>query len=269
MNRAPIASITTHFAELEDPRVERTKLHKLLDILVIAICAVVCGADNWVAVEQFGHAKLEWLKTFLELPNGIPSHDPFGRVFAHLDPEQFQQCFLSWVQAVHQVTHGQVVAVDGKVLRRSFDKVLGKGAIQMVSAWASANPLVLGQVKVDEHSNEITAIPPLLQMLEPAGCIVTIDAISCQPEIAHTTVRQDADYVLAVKENQSHLYEDTQDLFDVAQELRFRDVAHDFYQTVDKDHGRINRHRDPVRCDLQRCLSGDRNDVPELRFLCG
>ncbi len=155
----PAITINEHFADLEDPRVDRTKLHQLLDIMIIAICAVICGADTWVAVEEFGNAKIDWFRTFLELPNGIPSHDTFGRVFALLDPEQFQHCFPSWVQAISHITDGEIVALDGKTLRRSHDGTLGKAAIHMVSAWASANRLVLGQLKVDEKSNEIAAVP--------------------------------------------------------------------------------------------------------------
>ena len=239
MNNQPTASITEHFGSLEDPRIERTKLHQLLDILVIAICAVICGADDWVEVALFGNAKLAWLRTFLDLPNGIPSHDTFGRVFGRLNPEQFQQCFLAWIQAVSELTHGQVIAIDGKVLRGSCDRVLGKAGIDMVSAWATANHLVLGQVKVDDKSNEITAIPKLLQVLEIAGCIVTIDALGCQTEIAQAIVARDADYVLAVKENQGHLYEDVKGLFDAAQEVHFKDVPHAYDKTTDKDHGRM------------------------------
>jgi predicted transposase YbfD/YdcC len=239
MNDKPTASIIDYFASLEDPRVNRTKRHQLLDILVIAICAVICGADDWVEVELFGNAKLSWLQTFLALPNGIPSHDTFGRVFARLNPEQFQQCFLTWIQAVSAVTHGQVIAIDGKVLRGSCNRLLGKAGIDMVSAWATANHLILGQVKVDDKSNEITAIPKLLQLLEIAGCIVTIDAIGCQTEIAQAIIDLDADYVLAVKANQGHLYEDITGLFDAAQEVHFKDVPHDYCQTTDKGHGRL------------------------------
>jgi predicted transposase YbfD/YdcC len=239
MHDEPTASISNHFAGLKDPRIERTKLHQLLDIIVIAICAIICGADDWVEVELFGNAKLAWLKTFLELPNGIPSHDTFGRVFARLNAEQFQQCFLAWMQAVSAVTRGQVIAIDGKVLRGSCNRMLGKAGIDMVSAWATANHLVLGQVKVDDKSNEITAIPKLLQVLEIAGCIVTIDAIGCQTEIAQAIVDLDADYVLAVKENQGHLYEDIQGLFDAAHEVNFQDVPHESYKTTDKGHGRL------------------------------
>jgi predicted transposase YbfD/YdcC len=239
MNDKPTAAISYHFASLQDPRIERTKRHQLLDILVIAICAIICGADDWVEVELFGNAKLAWLKTFLDLPNGIPSHDTFGRVFARLNAEQFQQCFLRWIQAVSEVTCGQVIALDGKVLRGSCNRVLGKAGIDMVSAWATANHLVLGQVKVDDKSNEITAIPRLLQVLEIAGCIVTIDAMGCQTEIAQAIVDLDADYVLAVKENQGHLYEDVKGLFEAAQEVNYQEVPHDYYKTTEKGHGRL------------------------------
>lgn len=239
MKEQPIASIEHHFSGLEDPRIDRTKLHKLLDIVVIAICAVVCGADSWVDVEVFGHAKQEWLKTFLELPNGIPSHDTFGRVFGLLDPDQFQRCFLSWIKAVSHITEGQVIAIDGKTLRGSYDKGLGKGAIVMVSAWATANRLVLGQVKVDDKSNEITAIPELLRVLDIAGCIITIDALGCQKEIAADIVKRDANYILALKENHGRLYEDVKLLFDDLEASGFTAYSFDHQQTIDKDHGRI------------------------------
>ncbi len=199
------ASIMEHFASLEDPRIDRAKRHKLLDIVTIAICGTICGADSWVDIELFGNCKEEWFKSFLELPNGIPSHDTFTDVFARLDPDQFQRCFMEWVQAVAEVTQGEVVAIDGKTVRRSHDRTLGKQAIHMVNVWASANGLVLGQAKVDEKSNEITAIPKLLQLLELSGCIVTIDAMGCQKEIARQILEAGADYLLAVKENQSHL----------------------------------------------------------------
>ena len=165
MDEQPGTSIERHFADLQDPRVERTKRHKLLDIVVLAICGVICGADDWVSIQEFGEAKLEWFQGFLELPNGIPSHDTFGRVFGRLDPDQFQTCFTNWILSVSEVTKGQVIAIDGKTLRRSHDKTLGKGAIVMVSAWATANHLVLGQVKVDDKSNEIKAVPELLRAL--------------------------------------------------------------------------------------------------------
>jgi predicted transposase YbfD/YdcC len=238
MEREPAASIVGHFVDLEDPRVERTKRHLLLDIVVIAICAVICGADSWVAVALFGKAKLAWLKRFLELPNGIPSHDTFGRVFARLKPEQFEKCFLRWIAAVSDITAGQVVAIDGKTVRRSHDTGIGRGAIHMVSAWATANELVLGQVKVDDKSNEITAIPALLQVLEISDCIVTIDAMGCQTEIAKTIVDQGAEYVLALKENQPHMHEDVKLLFDDLESSRYRAYSYERDYTVDKNHGR-------------------------------
>ena len=233
------AAIEEHFSEVTDPRVERTKLHKLLDILVIAICAVIAGADNWEDVETFGKAKFKWFQKFLELPNGIPSHDTFNRVFARLDPQEFQAGFVRWMNAVSESIVGQVIAIDGKVLRRSHDKGIGKGAIDMVSAWAAANRLVLGQVKVDDKSNEITAIPQLLQALEISGCIVTIDAMGCQTSIAEAIIEKKADYVLALKENQGRLFEDVQLLFADLEKSQYKAYSWDYHKTVNKDHGRI------------------------------
>ena len=207
------ASISDCFDALEDPRIERRKRHKLLDIVAIAICATICGADSWVHVEMFGRSKEEWFRTFLELPGGIPSHDTFGQVFSRLDPEQFQSCFMDWTQEVAQLVQGEVVAIDGKTVRRSHDRNSGKQAIHLVSAWASANTMTLGQVKTGEKSNEIRAIPRLLELLALQGCIVTIDAMGCQREIAEQIVEGGADYVLAVKDNQSQLYDDVRDLF--------------------------------------------------------
>jgi predicted transposase YbfD/YdcC len=236
-------SISDHFADLEDPRIDRTKLHKLFDIIIIAICAVICGADSWVEIEEFGKAKMDWFRTFLELPNGIPSHDTFGRVFAVLDPDQFRRGFVSWIQAISRITDGEIVAFDGKTLRRSHDNSLGKAAIHMVSAWASTNRLVLGQLKVDEKSNEITAIPELLRLLALKGCIVTIDAMGCQTEISQTILDQGGDYVLALKGNQGTLHRDVQDLIAYAQETNFEAIAHDFHETLEKGHGRIEVRR--------------------------
>jgi predicted transposase YbfD/YdcC len=233
------AAIEQHFGDLTDPRIDRTKLHKLIDILVIAICAVIAGADNWEDVEEFGKVRIEWFPTFLELPNGIPSHDTFTRVFACLDPEQFQACFLRWMSAVSVVMDGQVIVIDGKVLRRSQDQGIGKAAIDMVSAWATVNRLVLGQVKVDEKSNEITAIPQLLEALAISGCIVTLDAMGCQTDIAEQIIDRQADYVLALKENQGHLYEDVAHLFADLEDSRYKAYELDYEKTVNKDHGRI------------------------------
>lgn len=239
MSTNPTASLTEHFSTLEDPRSDHGRRHLLLDIIVMAICAVICGADNWVEVELFGRSKEQWLRTFLELPHGIPSHGTFGRVFRLLDPKQFRRRFRSWIEAVETVTEGQVIPVDWKTLCRSHDRTLGKAAIQMVSAWATANRLVLGQIEVDDQSNEITAIPELLEALDIAGCIVTVDAIGCQRDIAEAIVGQRADYVLALKANQGNLYTEVADLFAYAEEIEYRDVEHDFQQTVSKGHGRI------------------------------
>jgi len=200
-------TIQAHFGDVEDPRRTYLNEHPLINILTIALCAIVAGAEGWTDVENFGRQKQTWLSQFLDLQNGIPAHDTFGRVFARLDPESFRRSFLSWVQAVFEVTAGQVIAVDGKKLRRSHDKSLGKEAISMVSAWATANHLVLGQVKVKTKSNEITAIPILLAVLDLSGCIVTIDAMGTQTEIAQQIVDQGGDYLLPVKENHKQLYE--------------------------------------------------------------
>jgi predicted transposase YbfD/YdcC len=210
---------------------------------VIAFAAILCGADSWVEVVAFGKAKRAWVQQFLRLPNGIPSHDTFGEVFARLDPGEFRACFLSWVQAVMCVTDGQVVALDGKTARRSHDRRLGLGPIHMVSAWAQTNRLVLGQVKVDEKSNKITAIPALLRLLNVAGGIVTIDAMGTQTAIAEQIVAQGADYVLAVKDNQERLAEDVTATFVEAGRVRFQHVPHDYAKTVDKGHGRLETRK--------------------------
>lgn len=233
------AALAAHFGNLTDPRIERTKLHPLFDILVIAICAIIAGADTWEDVANFGQAKHEWFNTFLELPNGIPSHDTFNRVFARLDPQEFQAGFLSWIKAVSSLLGGQVIAIDGKILRRSHDRGIGQAAIDMVSAWACTNRLVLGQVKVDDKSNEITAIPALLQVLEVAGCVVTIDALGCQTEIAETIIDQQGDYVLALKENQGRLFEDVQLLFADLEKSQYKAYAFEYAKTLDKNHGRL------------------------------
>jgi len=236
MTQPSTATIIEHFSELADPR-RYNRRHLLIDIVVIAICAVICGADDWVAVEEFGAAKQDWFAEFLELPHGIPSHDTFRRLFAVLDAEQFRNCFIGWISAVYEVTEGQVVPIDGKQVRRSHDKGLGKDAIHMVSAWASENRVVLGQVKVDEKSNEITAIPELLDMLEIAGCIVTIDAMGCQKKITQKVKDKQADYTIAVKGNQKGLHEDVMEIFDRARENEFANC--DYWKTEEKGHGRF------------------------------
>lgn len=239
MPKKPLEAIDEYFSQVNDPRVDRTKEHPLIDMIVIAICAVMCGAEGWTDIENFGNSKLPWLKTFLALPNGIPSHDTFGRVFSMLDAQQFQLAFYEWVLAVNELVHGQIINIDGKRLAGSEDKFLGKRAIYMVSAWAEENEIVLGQRKVDEKSNEITAIPELLKLLAISGCIVTIDAIGTQTQIAKTIVEAQADYVLSVKENQGHLFEDISVLFAVDQAHDFKYTSLQHHEKVNKGHGRI------------------------------
>jgi len=226
-----------HFSIITDPRLDNhNREHKLIDIIIVTICAVICGADDWVSIERWAKTKETWLRQFLELPSGIPSHDTFGRVFSLLNPQEFQQSFLSWVQTASKITDGQIVAIDGKTVRRSYNQKLGKNAIHMVSAFATANGLALGQVKVDNKSNEITAIPKLLKMLEIAGCIITIDAMGCQTEIAETIIKQGADYVLAVKGNQGNLYRDLKTIF-----ANLSKTEHDHYETHESGHGRLEQ----------------------------
>ena len=252
------ANIEAHFGNIEDPRRTYLNDHPLINIVTIALCAVIAGAEGWSDVEMFGRQKKEWLSRFLDLKNGIPSHDTFGRVFARLDPEQFQQSFLSWVQAVFEVTDGQVIAIDGKQLRRSHDKGVGKGAIRMVSAWATANRIVLGQRKVGNRSSEITVIPKLLKLLDISGCIVTIDAIGTQTEIAAQIIKQDADYLLPVKENQANLLADIALFFELAEKDGFAKVGHTYHRTVDNNHGRM---------EIRECWAIDGAD--NLAFLRG
>ena len=227
-----------HFGQLEDPRLDRKKLHSLHDIIAITICAVIAGADGWAEIALFGRSKEDWLRTFLKLPNGIPSHDTFGRFFSLLDPVAFQQCFINWVQAVHESVQG-VVAIDGKTVRRSHDRGKGKKAIHIVGAWATENGIALGQKKVNTKSNEITAIPELIKSLQLKGCLVTIDAMGCQREIAQVIGEAGADYLLAVKGNQEALAEDVEQEFKQAQGDGFAHMDHQYFETVEKDHGRI------------------------------
>lgn len=234
-----VETIDKYFSEIEDPRSTINREHKLIDILVITICAVICGADDYPAIASFGRAKERWFQEFLDLPSGIPCSSTFWRVFRVLDAEEFQRCFVRWMQGLCRLTKGEIVAVDGKKLRHSFAKEDSKAAIHMVSAWASANGVVLGQRKVDDKSNEITAIPELLRTLEIEGCIVTTDAMGCQTEIAQTILDQNADYLLALKENQPHLHEDVALLFDDLEESGFRAYTYDDATDVDKGHGRI------------------------------
>jgi predicted transposase YbfD/YdcC len=232
-------NIFSYFADLEDPRSGNNIAHPLENVVTIAILAVICGADGWVDVERYGKAKKDWLATFLNLENSIPSHDTFGRVFRWLDEEAFQSRFVEWTASICEQTKGEIVAIDGKKLRRSQEKRKGRDGIWMVSAWASENRLVLGQKKVDEKSNEITAGPDLLAQLDISGCVVTLDALNTQTAIAEQSVRANADYILAVKKNQGTLYQDIKMLFDGFEENHYQSVS---YQTAHRTNDGHDRH---------------------------
>jgi predicted transposase YbfD/YdcC len=237
------ASLEACFGDLPDPRVQGRCDHLLLEIVLVAVCAVLCGAESWSEVEEFGNTKVDWLKRYLTLPAGIPSHDTFSRVFRLLDARAFQHRFMRWVELNFYVEPGQVIAVDGKTARGSRDTFRGQEAIQLVSAWASESGVLLGQRKVDAKSNEITAVPELLKLLFVKGCIVTVDALNCQKDIAQTVIDQQADYVFALKANHPQLHQDVVDWFAWAQARDFRDVQHSFHQTVNKAHGRLEVRR--------------------------
>jgi len=229
------------FKELEDPRMDRTKDHSLPDILGIAICAVICGADGWTQIEMFGQSKKKWFGTFLDLPNGIPSHDTFRRVFNMLDPEAFEKCFMAWVDNLAQASQGRLIAVDGKTIRRSLDAANGKAAVHMVSAWCDANQMVLGQLATEEKSNEITAIPKLLKLIDISEAVVTIDAMGCQKAIAKTIVAEGGDYVLQLKGNQGGLHDETVELFDKCLRDDCLGIKYTKTKTVNGGHGRIEQ----------------------------
>jgi predicted transposase YbfD/YdcC len=252
---AATSTVSLHecFGDLHDCRREHLRLHNLWDIIALTICAVVCGADNWVDIERYGQRKRDWLQGLLELPNGIPSHNTLGRVFDLIDPAAFERCFGAWAQALVQATAGRLIAIDGKTLRGSADAGNGRAALHLVSAWANANHLVLGQVAVSDKSNEITAIPELLQLIDVTGAVVTIDAMGCQKEIAAKIVAGGGDYVLALKDNQPTLANDVSELFYAALDNDFAEVQHQGHTTHDKDHGRVEtRHYHQVK--LPRAL---------------
>jgi len=230
-------AIKNHFSELTDPR-RRKVLYPLINVVTIALCAVVCGADDFVAIAKWGRTKREWLAKFLDLSAGLPSHDRFNAIFAAIKPAEFEKCLLNWITALHEISDGQIVAIDGKTLRRSFDAASSKAAIHMVSAWATTSLISLGQVVVDDKSNEITAIPKLLQMLELSGCLVTIDAMGCQTEIAREIVAAKADYVLAVKGNQPTLHEGIKAFFLRAIANGFGQIKVSRHETHERGHGR-------------------------------
>lgn len=233
-----MTTISIYFGDLPDPRIDRCKRHKLLDIVTIAICAVISNADGWTDIEAYGRAKETFLRQFLELPSGIPSHDTFARVFAKLDPVAFQRCFVRWIDAIRDKLPGDVVAVDGKTSRRTHDATIDLSPLHIVSAWSSANRLVLGQVRVDTKSNEITAIPLLLDMLDLKGCLVTIDALGCQTAIADKIIAHEADYLLACKGNQERIHTDVEQLFCKLQSTEQPAGVFDYIKMTSEGHGR-------------------------------
>jgi predicted transposase YbfD/YdcC len=250
---AETQSVLGYFANLPDPRRNNeNKRHQLIDIIAIAILATICGANHFTEMEQFGKANEDFLRSFLELPNGIPSHDTIGEVFARLDASEFRKCFISWVETIRMATEGETIAFDGKTMRRSYDRSGRKGALHMVSAWATRNRLTLGQVKVDEKSNEIKAIPELLRLLYVKGCIVTIDAIGTQKEIAEQIRQQEADYVLALKDNQPHLRAEVEGIFEAECAAQMREEKgknagavepNGVIETAERGHGRFETRR--------------------------
>jgi predicted transposase YbfD/YdcC len=271
-NTHPKLSLIEHFESLPDPRVNRTKDHDLIDIMVIGICTLLCGGEGFNDMEDFGKAKQEWFKLFLRLPHGIPSHDTFNRVFAALDPREFLECFLRWTQSLRQAVTQEIVALDGKALRRALNS--DQSLKYVVSAWAESNGLVLGQWKVADKSNEITAVPELLRVLELSGCIVTVDAMGCQKKIAKEIIESDADYVLALKGNQETVHEEVKTFLDdaLAQRLAKRPkgaklskaAAHlAIHETVEKDHGRIE-----TRCYYQSAELDWFTDRADWEGLC-
>ena len=280
------ANLIEHFASLEDPRIDRNKFHALSDIIVLTVCAVASGAEGWEAIEQFGKEKLEWLRKYIALENGVPSHDCIAYVLCRVSPPKFRECFMSWTQAVTEETGGEVIAIDGKTAKGSRDRKLNRSPLHMVSAWACHNRLVLGQEATQEKSNEITAIPKLLGLLELKGCLVTIDAMGCQRAIAKQIIDQEGNYVLGLKGNQGSLHEAVEDFFTTAQANQFAGVVHDCVEQVDKDHGRLERRRYWITEELRtlpdtenweglrsigmvqrECLQGDTHTVEQRYFI--
>jgi predicted transposase YbfD/YdcC len=243
-----VCTLVEHFSRLPDPRIDRSKRHILIDIIVIGIIGTLCGAKSWEEIEMIAHEKKEWLSRFLELPHGIPSHDTISRVFSRLPASMFESCFVAWMEDIVQLTDGEIVAIDGKSLRRSYNKTTKRSAIHMVSAWATTNGVVLGQVKVDDKSNEITAIPKLLDLLTTKSCVITLDAMGCQKDIASKIIDQKSDYVFGLKGNQSNTLGAVEMHFDTTPDI-------DSLTTTDGGHGRIE-----TRC--YQALAAD--EIPEL-----
>lgn len=236
-------SLLSHFSVIKDPRQLCKIEHELSDILILCVVGVVCGAEGWHDIEMVGHSRIKWFQERGLLSNGVPVDDTLARIISRINPEQLQSCFIAWMKAIETETNGKVIAIDGKTLRHSFDKKKKKSAIHMVSAFATKNGIVLGQTKTEEKSNEITAIPALLQLLDIKGGIVTIDAMGCQKEIAKKIISKEADYVLAVKDNQKNLHEDIQAFFQTAKAYDFHGVNYDYFEEINKGHGRIETRR--------------------------
>ena len=250
-------TIINKFSNIVDPRVERTKRHKLLDIIFIAIAAAVCGADNWKAIEVFAQARKVWLETFLELPNGIPSHVTFWRVFRRIDTAEFHKCFVNWVQAAFEHVDGDIIAIDGKTMKGSGDASAVSRPLHIVSAWAAEHSITLAQLKVKEKSNEITAIPTLLNMIMIRGAVVTMDAMGCQKNIAEQIIAGGGDYVLALKGNQSLTHDEVENYFLQALAIDFEGVEHDCFVSLEKNHGRIEKRTVYATADLNWLPSKD------------
>jgi len=243
-------SLQEHFSIIKDHRQTGKVVYPLDDLLVLCVCAIICGAEGWSDIEEFGHSRKEWLNEKGLLKKGIPVDDTIARAVSMLNPKALQSCFINWMVDVNEQTEGDVIAIDGKTLRRSFDRKSNKAAIHMVSAFACANGLVLGQAKTAEKSNEITAIPALLTLLDLKGHIVTIDAMGCQKKIAKQIIEQGGDYTLALKDNQKRLHDEVKDFFDSGETHDFKCVEHDYYEEIDKGHGRLEVRRYWITNDL-------------------
>ena len=243
-------NILDYFDKIPDPRKDHNKQYKLSDIIFMALCAVICGCNNWAEVERYANHKIKWFRKKLKLANGIPSHDTFGRVFSMIDPSHFSTCFIAWMQGMQRVTRGKLVAIDGKTSRASHDRKNGKSPLHMVSAWVQENGLVLGQIAVDSKSNEIKAIPELLDLIDIENRIISIDAMGTQRKIAQKIIEKQADYVLALKGNQTIMHEEVASFLNDAKERGFRDVPHDSYSTIEKDHGRIEKREYWITSDI-------------------
>ena len=258
MKLKPKTTISEHFSAIKDPRLERTKLHQLIDIITITICAVISGAESWDDIEYFGECKYKWFKSFLRLPNGIPSHDTFNRVFARINPQELEKCFSDWVNSISNLLPGEQIAIDGKTLRHSYDHNSEQKAIVMVSAFARESGLVLAQRKVSKKSNEITAVPELLKVLELSGAIVTLDAMGCQTKIVNQIVNQEADYLITLKKNQPGLYERVEDLFQLALSDNKNEHFSSNYSVYESGHGRTEQRHYHVLNDIRELVDSSK-----------